>query len=327
MKKILALIITTIAVISQIQAKTVAFQTENYTGTISYNEKAKPGEAIFARMNMKINRTAKKKSSPEPEAVLELFKENKKIDSAKFYFLNSKAKRQTTPDMLAAVPLSLWTNGGGEHSLKIIFNTGISEEKPREVILPFTLETVEWNSETLNLDERNSSIKQDMSPERLSQIEKLNKILGTINTQNIYSLKPFIMPVNTTRQTACCGDRRVYAYTNGKSSTSLHYGNDYGVPEGTEISACSDGKVVLAEFRISTGWSVVIEHLPGLYSLYYHMSSLNVKEGDSVRQGEKIGLSGSTGLATGPHLHWEVRLNMAAVQPTFFMQNFAFQHE
>lgn len=78
----------------------------------------------------------------------------------------------------------------------------------------------------------------------------------------------------------------------------------------------------MAENRISTGWSVVIEHLPGLYSLYYHMSSLNVKENDYVKAGEKIGLSGSTGLATGPHLHWEVRLNMAAVKPEFFMQDF-----
>ena len=55
------------------------------------------------------------------------------------------------------------------------------------------------------------------------------------------------------------------------------------------------------------------------------MSSLNVKEGDTVKQGDLIGLSGSTGLATGPHLHWEVRLNMAAVSPDFFLNNFAFE--
>ncbi|MCR5495666.1 MAG: M23 family metallopeptidase [Treponema sp.] len=327
MKKIIAFSLLTFALLCQLSAKTVAFQTDNYSGTLSYNDIAKPGEAIFARMNLKISRNAKKKNSPEVQATIELFKEEKKIDSSKFYFLNSKQRRQNTPDMLAAIPLSLWSNGGGEHSIKVIFSTGIPEEAAREIILPFTLETVEWNQEVLELDERNSGIKQDMSPERLTQIEKLNGILSTINTQNIYSLKPFIMPVNTNRQTAYCGDRRTYSYTNGKSSTSLHYGNDYGIPEGTDIFACSDGKVVLADFRVSTGWSVVIEHLPGLYSLYYHLSSLNVKDGDMVRQGEKIGLSGATGLATGPHLHWEVRLNMAAVQPTFFMKNFAFQPE
>ena len=83
----------------------------------------------------------------------------------------------------------------------------------------------------------------------------------------------------------------------------------------------------MAENRISTGWSIVIEHLPGLYSLYYHLSEMEVKEGDFVKQGQLIGKSGSTGLATGPHLHWEMRLNGEAVRPEFFISNFAFEPE
>ena len=116
----------------------------------------------------------------------------------------------------------------------------------------------------------------------------------------------------------------MFEYTDKKTSTSLHYGIDYGVPTGTPVHSCAEGKVVLAENRISTGWSVVVEHLPGLYSLYYHMDSLNVQEGQYVKQGEKLGLSGATGLATGPHLHWEVRLNMGAVNPEFFLKEFSF---
>ena len=76
----------------------------------------------------------------------------------------------------------------------------------------------------------------------------------------------------------------------------------------------------MAESRISSGLSVVIEHMPGLYSLYYHLDSMNVKVGDMVKSGDKVGLSGSTGLATGPHLHWEVRLNGEAVNPDFFTE-------
>ena len=83
----------------------------------------------------------------------------------------------------------------------------------------------------------------------------------------------------------------------------------------------------MAEDRISTGYSVVIEHLPGLYSLYYHLSELLVKEGDMIKQGELIGKSGATGLATGPHLHWEMRLNGASVRPEFFLSNFTFEQE
>lgn len=304
-----------------LSAKTVSFQNDTFSGTISYNEISRPGEAVFARMNMKIDK--KKKNNVEPAAVLQLIKDGKKVESARFYFLNSKGKHQTNPEMLAAVPVSIWFNGTEDYDLKVIFSTG-NGSPDKEIKLPFSMETVDWPKEILALDEKNSNIRQDMGPERLAQIEKLNNILGTVMENDVYTTKPFIQPVKSNRYTAHFGDQRIYQYTNGKSSTSPHYGNDYGVPEGTEVSACADGRVVMAENRISTGWSVVIEHLPGLYSLYYHMSSLNVKENDSVKAGEKIGLSGSTGLATGPHLHWEVRLNMNAVKPEFFTGDFTF---
>ena len=300
-------------------ANTVSFQNAYCSGTITYNEKAKPGEAIWARLNMKIEK--RRKNSAEPVAVIQLVKDDKKIDSAKFYHLNSKGKRQTNPEMLAGLPLSIWLDTAQNYSIKVIFSTG-TEDTPKEAILPFTLENVEREKEIIPLDEKNSEIRQDMSPERLAQIEKLNNILGTLMENDVYSIKPFIQPVKSNRYTAHFGDQRIYKYTNGKTAASPHYGNDYGVPEGTEVVACAEGRVVMAENRISTGWSVVIEHLPGLYSLYYHMKSLNVKENDYVKAGEKIGLSGSTGLATGPHLHWEVRLNMAALKPEFFMQDF-----
>lgn len=303
-------------------ANTLSFQDENYTGSVTYNETARPGDAVFARMNLKISRTLKRKSNADTAAVLVLMRGAKKIDSSPFYFFNQKAKKQTSSEMLASIPVSLWTVPDSTYSLKIIFTAGASPEK--EIQLPFSVIQRDFNSEVLDLDERNSSIKQNMSAERMAQIEKLNTILETVMPQDIYSLKPFVRPVKSERMTAYFGDRRVYKYTNGKCETSYHYGHDYGVPEKTEVYACADGRVVMAEFRISTGWSVVIEHLPGLYSLYYHLSSLEVQENKPVRQGQKIGLSGATGLATGPHLHWEVRLNAAAVSPDFFMNDFTF---
>lgn len=304
-------------------SKSVSFQDENYSGTITYNETVFKGDAIFARMNLKINKNLKRKNNSDVVAILQLLKDNKKIDSSQFYFLNQKAKKQSSIEMLASIPVSLWTDTDSTYSLKVIFSVGISTEK--EASLPIIINDKTFNSEILDLNEKNSSIKQNMTPERITQIEKLNDILETVINQDVYSLKPFIRPVKSERMTAYYGDKRTYKYSNGSSETSYHYGHDYGVPEKTEVFACAEGKVVMAEFRISTGWSVVIEHLPGLYSLYYHMSSLSVKEKDYIKQGQQIGLSGSTGLATGPHLHWEVRLNSAAVTPDFFMKDFIYE--
>jgi murein DD-endopeptidase MepM/ murein hydrolase activator NlpD len=111
----------------------------------------------------------------------------------------------------------------------------------------------------------------------------------------------------------------VYKYSNGSSDTSIHAGIDFGVPKGTAVSACGPGKVVLARNRIVTGNSVIIEHLPGVYSLYYHLDKINATEGAMVTAGELIGQSGATGLATGPHLHWEIRVSGENADPDAFI--------
>ena len=301
-------------------AATAKYESENYNLNLNYNDVITPGDAIFVRMNITVPKTHKKsKNEPEKKATLQLLQDKKVIESAPFYSL--KTKKANITEMLCGIPVSLWLKDGN-YSLKIIYADSDSDIK--EFILPSRLKMRNFPEEVLELDERNSNIKTDNSPERIAQIEKLNNILFTSMPSDIFSLKKFTTPTESQRYTAYCGDRRTYIYTNGKSSTSLHYGNDYGVPTGTEVKACAAGKVVLAETRISTGWSVVIEHLPGLYSLYYHMSELAVKEGDMVSQGQLIGKSGATGLATGPHLHWEVRLNGSAVRPEFFLSDFAF---
>lgn len=322
MKKTFSLIVM-ILISSLMFSATLNFQDENFSGTVIYNENSEPGKAVFARLNLKLLKASKKKTSPETKASLVLYSDEKKIEKANFYLLPAKKKNQQNLELLSGVPLSLWLDSEKNYELKVIIS--IQDVAEKEFLLPLNVEKATFISETIDLNSKNTDIKQNMTSERLMQIEKLNAILGTIDENAVYSAKPFIKPVSSTRMTAYCGDRRTYRYVNGKTETSLHYGNDYGVPEGTEVRSCQDGRVVLAEFRISTGWSVVIEHLPGLYSLYYHLSSLNVKEGDFVKCGELLGLSGQTGLATGPHLHWEVRLNMSAVKPEFFMENYAFE--
>ena len=322
MKKLL-LAILCVFQINLIFAASAKYESENYNLNLNYNDVITPGDAIFVRMNITIPKTHKKtRNEPPKKATLQLLQDKKVIESAPFYQL--KSKKANITEMLCGIPVSLWLKDGN-YSIKLIYAD--TDTAIKEFILPSHLEMRNFPEEVLQLDERNTNIKTDTSPERAAQIEKLNNILFTTLPSDIFSLKKFTTPTESQRYTAYCGDRRTYVYTNGKSSTSLHYGNDYGVPTGTEVKACAAGKVVMAESRISTGWSVVVEHLPGLYSLYYHMSELSVKEGDMVSQGQLLGKSGATGLATGPHLHWEVRLNGSAVRPEFFLNDFAFEED
>jgi murein DD-endopeptidase MepM/ murein hydrolase activator NlpD len=161
-------------------------------------------------------------------------------------------------------------------------------------------------AEEIPLDQANTDILAQEDPQKTREAEQLWAVLNR-GGGDIYSGGPFIPPLSSTRRTSFFGDRRVFVYTDGRREQSIHGGVDYGVPIGTPVWACADGKVVLARFRIVTGNSVVVEHLPGVYSLYYHLDSTVVSEGQILKAGDPIGKSGVTGLATGPHLHWEIR--------------------
>jgi murein DD-endopeptidase MepM/ murein hydrolase activator NlpD len=172
-----------------------------------------------------------------------------------------------------------------------------------------------FNADEIALNQSNTDIRTKPDPEKTAQAEELWAIISrTENT--VYSEGPFIPPVPAnTRRTSYFGDRRVYVYSSGGRDTSIHAGVDYGVPTGTPVAACARGRVVLAKFRISTGYSVVLEHLPGVYSLYSHLNAVSVAEGSIIDAGTVVGESGATGLATGPHLHWEIRASTENTDP------------
>lgn len=95
----------------------------------------------------------------------------------------------------------------------------------------------------------------------------------------------------------------------------FHYGTDIGAPSGTGILAADSGTVAIATYSSSYGNYVVISHGNGVSTLYAHMSSMAVSAGASVNQGDTIGYVGSTGWSTGPHLHFEVRVNGSSTDP------------
>lgn len=96
-------------------------------------------------------------------------------------------------------------------------------------------------------------------------------------------------------------------------SCGYHTGVDYAAPTGTPVIACKFGKVLEAKDGVSWGdsygISVIIDHGQGVRAVYAHLSKINVKVGDKVGAGDKIGEIGSTGNSTGPHLHLETRIS------------------
>jgi murein DD-endopeptidase MepM/ murein hydrolase activator NlpD len=112
------------------------------------------------------------------------------------------------------------------------------------------------------------------------------------------------------------GSHRVF---NGKTQ-STHSGLDYRVPSGTPVAAMNDGTVLLARPLYFEGNFVVLDHGQGLLTMYMHLSEFKVKEGDKVKRGQEIGLSGGTGRATGPHLHVGVRWQGISLDPAGLMR-------
>lgn len=113
------------------------------------------------------------------------------------------------------------------------------------------------------------------------------------------------------RTTAPFGQRRSY----GGPVSSYHTGHDYGADTGTPILAPITGTVVLAEPLQVRGQVVVLDHGLGVFTGFWHLSQIDVTVGQVVGRGEPVGLVGNTGLSTGPHLHWEMRVHGVPVYP------------
>ncbi len=160
-----------------------------------------------------------------------------------------------------------------------------------------------------------TQLRTSEDPRKIAEYRELVRALTTPHPDAVLEMGPFHNPFPQARRTSGYGDRRRYQYSNNTSDFSVHEGLDLAMPEGTPVPACGRGKVVLAGQRELTGGTIVIEHLPGLFSSYYHLSQILVKPGDVVQQGDVIGKVGQTGLATGPHLHWEVDALGIAVDP------------
>ncbi len=159
--------------------------------------------------------------------------------------------------------------------------------------------------------------RADISPPLLAKIkherEALNQILTQVTPAKYWHgrfIKPVPYPV-----TSPFGTHRKI---NG-SYISIHRGVDFRAPMGTSVRAINAGVVAFSGHLTLTGKTVVINHGKGLYSLYGHLSDIQVVSGERVKKGQVVGLSGMTGRATGPHLHLGVFLCGIPVDPITLM--------
>ena len=103
------------------------------------------------------------------------------------------------------------------------------------------------------------------------------------------------------------------------SSREFHSGLDIGASRGTQVYSTAGGVVRMANYNGGYGNVIFVDHGYGFSTVYAHLSKLNVKVGQQVTKGQLIGTVGSTGASTGPHLHYEVRVNGVAVNPTKYL--------
>jgi hypothetical protein len=146
--------------------------------------------------------------------------------------------------------------------------------------------------------------------ERIKAEQELKKKVFAASAAEPLWAASFRAPV-TAPPTDSFGTRRMF---NG-TLASVHKGMDFRAATGTPVRAGNSGVVVLARPLYYEGNCVVIDHGLGLYTISMHLSRIDVKEGQRVATGDRLGLSGATGRVTGPHLHWAVRWQNAYLDP------------
>jgi len=183
----------------------------------------------------------------------------------------------------------------GEQAKQLSFNILVAKEK-------FTVEHLKLPKEKVDLDEK-AVARWKAEQEEVKQALEENSRLKLWHSN-------FVEPVNGKR-TGIFGSMRIM---NGKPRNP-HNGEDIGAPLGADVAATNDGIVRITVDHIFSGKGVFVDHGLGFYSMYFHLSEILVKDGDLVTAGQIIGKVGATGRATGPHLHWGVKLNGARVNP------------
>lgn len=211
----------------------------------------------------------------------------READSLRHVFGREKIERSTNRN---ATPYADTLDTGAPGVKLVLYNNGTySYVKDPSIVAADSVFTECWDPRAVNPYKE----KPDAIPDRFS--------IWVVD-----SLDAYCCPVVTT-------PRSPFGFRNGRR----HQGIDLPYPTGTPVPAAFDGKVRISDYVGGYGNLVVIRHPNGLETFYAHLSRRDVNSGDWVNAGDIIGLGGSTGRSTGPHLHFEVRYRGAAMDPAW----------
>jgi murein DD-endopeptidase MepM/ murein hydrolase activator NlpD len=212
-----------------------------------------------------------------------------------------------TPGGFQAVTSLPVEQSAGELEVKVTLPT--EESSPPPLVEKLAVQAASWRERVLKVESKYTA----PPPEVQTRLEEDRAAFSTAFAQ------PFAPPLFTrnftlprkARVTAPFGDRRTF---NGQVA-SQHFGTDLDGKTGAPVHAANDGTVVMTRENYAAGNTVVLHHGGGLYTSYFHLSSIQVKQGATVKRGERLGLVGGTGRVTGPHLHWGAKVDGRWVDP------------
>ena len=207
-----------------------------------------------------------------------------------------------------AEPTSYYMQGGqggaefGDHSMSLAVEANY-EVEAMQSLLPETTQDLKLLLDALGVR------MERIDPEKWEDPEELERQL------RLLAAAPTVWPLEGGEITSEFG----YRVLPSKGYMEFHQGLDIGAWSGTDVRATKAGEVVFAGWRPGLGWTLVLEHEMGFSTVYGHNSWYFVDAGDKVEEGEVIALSGDSGASTGPHLHYEIRLNDIPMDPMIYL--------
>ncbi len=199
----------------------------------------------------------------------------------------------------------------GTYTLKV---HGRLKGEPFEVSEALTVKSKKFPVRRITVDEKFAN-PPALVMQRIEREQALVNGILSKTTPRRYWDGTFVRPVPGAASSSF-GKRSI---VNGQAR-SPHSGTDFKASAGTPIHAPNAGRIALAQDLYFAGNTVIIDHGLGLYTYFAHLSKFEVKQGDQVEKGQVVGLVGSTGRVTGPHLHWTARLVGARIDPLSILE-------